>query len=49
MKMSWNGRLRVAAGAALLAAALFALLAVPGLVSDRDSTVPLQAAREAGR
>jgi len=33
MKMNWNGRLRVAAGA----------------VSDRDSTVPLQAAREAGR
>jgi len=41
MKMNWNGRLRVAAGAVLLAA--------PGLVSDRDSTVPLQAAREAGR
>ncbi len=49
MKMNWNERLRVAAGAVLLAAALFALLAVPGLVSDRDSTVPLQAAREAGR
>jgi len=49
MKMNWNERLRVAAGAVLLAAALFALLAVPGLVSDRDSTVPLQQVREAGR
>jgi len=48
MKMNWNGRLRVAAGAVLLAA-LFALLTVPGLVSDRDSTVPLQQVREAGR
>jgi len=49
MKMNWNERLRVAVGAVLLAAALFALLAVPGLVSDRDSTVPLQPVREAGR
>ncbi len=49
MKMNWNERLRVVAGAVLLAAALFALLAVPGLVSDRDSTVPLQPVREAGR
>jgi len=49
MKMNWNERLRVAVGAVLLAAALFALLAAPGLVSDRDSTVPLQPVREAGR
>ncbi len=49
MKMNWNERLRLAVGAVLLAALLFALLAVPGLVSDRDSTVPLQPVREAGR
>jgi len=49
MKMNWNERLRVAIGAVLLAAALFALLMVPGLVSDRDSTVPLQPAQEARR
>ncbi len=49
MKTNWNERLRVAAGALLLAAALFALLAVPGLMSDRDSTVPLQPAQEAVR
>jgi len=47
--MNWNERLRVAVGAVLLAAALFAPLAVPGLVSDRDSTVPLQPVQEAGR
>jgi len=49
MKMNWNERLCVAAGAVLLAAVLFALLTVPGLVSDRDSTVPLQPVREAVR
>jgi len=49
MKMNWNERLRLAVGAVLLAAALFALLAVPGLVSDRDSTVPLHTAQKAGR
>ncbi len=49
MKLNWNERLRLAIGAVLLAAALFALLALPGLVSDRDSTVPLQPVREAGR
>jgi len=49
MKMNWNERLRLAIGAVLLAAALLALLAVPGLVSDRDSTVPLHTAQEAGR
>ena len=49
MKMNWSERLRVAIGAALLAVALFALIAMPGLVSDRDSTVPLRPVREAGR
>jgi len=49
MKTNWNERLRVAAGALLLAAVLFTLLAAPGLVSDRDSTVPLQPAQEARR
>ena len=42
-------RLRLVIGAALLAAMLFALMAVPGLMSDRDSTVPLRPVREAGR
>ncbi len=36
-------------GAVLAAATLFALVAVPGLVSDQDSTVPLTPAREARR
>ena len=42
-------RLRLALGAALLAAMVFGLMAMPGLVSDRDSTVPLRPVREAGR
>ena len=41
--------LRLVLGAALAAAALFALVAAPGLVSDPDSTVPLTQAREARR
>jgi len=45
--MKRNEKLRLALGAALLAAVLFALMASPGLVSDRDSTVPLQPVREA--
>ena len=49
MKMNWSGRLRVAIGAVLLAVALFALMVMPGLVSDRDSTMPLRPVREAGR
>ena len=49
MRMNWSKRLRVAIGAVLLAVALFALMAMPGLVSDRDSTVPLRPVREAGR
>ena len=47
MKTKRNGKVRLALGAALLAAALFALMAAPGLVSDRDSTVPLHPVREA--
>ena len=49
MKMNWSERLRVAIGAVLLAVVLFALMAAPGLVSDRASTVPLRPVREAGR
>ncbi len=45
--MKRNEKLRLALGAALLAAVLFALMAAPGLVSDRDSTVPLHGVREA--
>jgi hypothetical protein len=39
MKML-NG-LRLAAGAVVLAAAISLVLSLPGLVSDRDSTVPI--------
>ena len=49
MRMNWSKRLRMAIGAVLLAVALFALTALPGLVSDRDSTAALQPVREAGR
>ena len=47
--MKRNEKMRLALGAALLAATLFVLMAAPGLVSDRDSTVPLHQAREARR
>ena len=47
--MRWNEKMRLALGAALLAASLFALLAAPGLVSDRDSTAALRPMREARR
>ena len=47
--MNWSERLRMAIGAVLLAVALFALMAAPGLVADRDSTVPLRPVREVGR
>ena len=42
-------RLRVAAGAAMLAVVLYALLAAAGLVSDRDSLVPVHAQQESRR
>jgi hypothetical protein len=45
--MKRHEKLRLALGAALLAALLFALMATPGLVSDRDSTAALHPAREA--
>ena len=45
--MKRNEKMRLALGAALLAAALFALMAMPGLVSDQASTVPLHRVREA--
>ncbi len=38
---------RLIAGAVVLAATLYALMAAPGLVSDQDSTVPLRDARTA--
>ena len=42
--------IRLAAGSVLLAAALYAILAIPGLVTDGASTVGRSAAvREAGR
>jgi len=44
--MKRNEKMRLALGAALLAAALFALMAAPGLMSDQDSTVPLHRVRE---
>jgi len=47
--MRWNEKMRLALGAALLAVLLFALMTAPGLMSDRDSTVPLHRVREAGR
>ena len=42
-------RLRVAAGAAMLAMVLYGLLAAAGLVSDRDSLVPVCAQQESRR
>jgi len=41
--------LKLLLGATLFATLIYAVLTVPGLVSDRDSTVPLQPVREAGR
>ena len=46
--MRTRNTLRIVAGAAALAAVLYALAAAPGLVSDRDSTVP-ERSREARR
>ena len=42
--MRMKDKLRLAAGATMLAAVLYGLLAAPGLVSDRDSLVPAQPA-----
>ena len=38
--MKTRNTLRVIAGATLMAAAFYAVLAMPGFVSDGDSTVP---------
>ena len=42
-------RLRVAAGAAMLALVLYGLLAAAGLVSDHDSLVPVRAQQKSQR
>ena len=47
--MKQNEKMRLALGAVLLAVALLALMAAPGLVSDRDSTAAPRPAREAWR
>ena len=49
MKVKWSEWLRVVIGAVLLAAAMLAAVAAPGLLSDRDSTAPLRPVREAGQ
>lgn len=46
--MRTRNTLRIVAGATALAAVLYALAAAPGLVSDRDSTVP-ERSRESKR
>jgi len=47
--MKRNEGLRLVVGAVLLAVALYALVSAPGVIIDRDSTVPLHAVREAVR
>ena len=42
-------RVRLVLGVVLVAAGLYALVAAPGLVSDRESTVGKPELREAGR
>lgn len=42
-------RLRVAAGAVMLAVVLYGLLAAAGLVSDHDSLMPVRAQQESRR
>lgn len=39
--------MRIAGGATLLALVLYGILALPGLLSDRDSMVPLRTAPQA--
>ena len=41
--------LRIAAGATLLSATIYLILAIPGLVSDRDRTVPIHDLQETRR
>ena len=40
---------KIVAGAGLLAAAIYVILAFPGFVSDRDSTVPVHTLQETRR
>jgi ABC-type spermidine/putrescine transport system permease subunit II len=48
MEMIGNS-LRIAAGATLLSATIYLILAIPGFVSDRDSTVPIHDLQETRR
>lgn len=47
--MRRNEKLRLVIGAVLLAMTLFAWVAAPGFLSDRDSTAPLRPAQGARR
>ncbi len=47
--MKLIGKVRLVLGAVLVAAGLYALIAAPGLVSDRESTAGQTQMREAGR
>ena len=47
--MKLVGKVRLVLGAVLVAAGLYALMAAPGLVSDRESSVGKTQLREAGR
>lgn len=47
--MKIRDALKLATGAALLASLLYALMAAPGVMSDRDSLVPQGATHEALR
>ena len=44
-----NGTVQVVLGAAIIAGALYAIVALPGFVSDPDSTVPVHAVQETHR
>jgi hypothetical protein len=44
-----SGSVQLVLGAALIAGVFYAILALPGFVSDRDSTVPVHAVRETHR
>ena len=41
--------MKIVTGAGLLAIALYAILPLPGFVSDRDSSVPVHVVRETRR
>ncbi len=44
-----SGGVQLVLAAAVIAGALYAILALPGFVSDRDSTVPVHAIQETHR